>query len=275
MQRSWISIVFEKETININMMNIRQYIITGILASIIFWSTGCRKPFGIEGNGQVVSETRQMVSFNRVVNEGVFNVFIQQDSIFEVTVEAESNLIPHIRTLVNGNTLIIDTRENLKNYYPMNIYVRTPFIDGVYLAGSGFIHLDSLDTDNLEVDISGSGRITGEVTSNYLRTNISGSGSIALYAVSSSTDTKISGSGDIELIGESFSGTHTISGSGNVRAYSFYQNEVIAKISGSGNMYLNVSEILDVTISGSGSVFYLGDPLLTVKITGSGTVIKQ
>jgi len=256
-------------------MKTRQFITLGLLVLIIMGSAGCRKPFGIDGNNQVVTETRQLVSFNRVVNEGPFNVFVRQDSVFEVTVEAESNLVPYIRTLVNGNTLIIDTREDLRNYQPMNVYVRTPFIDGVYLKGSGFIRLDSLDTDNLEVDISGSGRITGEVISNYLRTNISGSGSIGLYAVSSSTDTKISGSGDIEFIGESFSGTHTISGSGNIRAYSFYQNEVIAKISGSGNMYLNVSDQLDVNISGSGSVFYIGDPLLTVKITGSGTVIKQ
>jgi len=256
-------------------MKTKQNILFGLLASVVLWSSGCHNYHRINGNDQVVSETRQLVSFNRVINEGTFNVFIKQDSVFEVTVEAESNLIPHIRTLVNGNALIIDTRENLHNNYAMNVYVRTPFIDGAYLKGSGIMRLDSLDTDNLEVEISGSGRITGETSTNYLKTLISGSGSMGLYAVSSSTDTKISGSGDIELTGESYSGTHTISGSGSIRAYNFAQNEVIAKISGSGDMYLNVADKLDVTISGSGSVYYIGNPELTVKITGSGSVIKQ
>jgi len=223
----------------------------------------------------VKTETRTVVSFNRVVNEGSFNIYIQQDSIYEVTVEAESNLIPYIRTRINGNSLVIDTRENLHNHFPINIYVKTPFINGAYQDGSGHIDLDSLDTDNMEVSISGSGSIKGQTKTNYLKTSISGSGSIDLYAEASSTDTKISGSGDIMLTGNSFSGTYTISGSGNIRASNFLQNEVISKISGSGNMYLNASDKLDVTISGSGSVYYIGDPQLFISISGSGKVIKQ
>jgi len=250
-------------------------ILFGILISAMLWSAGCNKLSRIDGNDQLITESRQMVSFNRVVNEGSFNVYIVQDTVFEVTVEAESNLVPHIRTLVNGNSLVIDTRENLHNHFPMNVYVRTPFINGAHLKGSGYMQLDSLDTDNLDVELSGSGNIKGQTSTNYLNISISGSGSINLYAVSSATDTKISGSGNIELVGESFSGTHTISGSGSIRASNFLQNEIIAKISGSGNMYLNVSDKLDVTISGSGSVYYIGNPELFINITGSGSVINQ
>jgi hypothetical protein len=256
-------------------MNTTHKILFGILISAMLWSVGCNKLNRIDGNNQLITENRQLVSFNRVVNEGTFNVYVKQDTIFEVTVEAESNLVPHIRTLVSGNSLVIDTRENLHNYFPMNVYVRTPFINGVHLKGSGYMQLDSLDTDNLEIELSGSGNIKGQTSTNYIKATISGSGSIDLYAVSSATDTKISGSGDIKLVGESFSGTHTISGSGSIRASNFLQNEIIAKISGSGNMYLNVSDKLDVTISGSGSVYYIGNPQLTINKTGSGSVIKQ
>lgn len=247
---------------------------TLILAALLV-VTGCRKYPRIEGNGQVTSEMRQLVSFDRIENNGSFNVYIRQDSVFSARVEAESNLIPHIRTRVNGNTLIIDTRENLRSNYAINIYITTPVIQGAYLKGSGTVLIDSLDTDYIEVDLSGSGRMSGYITASTLVTRISGSGSINLEAYTNQCNARISGSGDMDIIGNTGDGDFVISGSGNIRTYNFIQETCIARISGSGNMYLNVTELLDVTISGSGSVYYIGEPSVNVTITGSGKVIKQ
>jgi len=256
-------------------MNPKYTTLLFILGAILIGFSGCHKPYGINGNDQVVTETRQMHSFDKIVNEGSFNVYITQDSIFQVIVEAESNLIPYIKTLVNGNTLIIDTRESLNNHSPMNIYVKTPTLFSVDLQGSGLINLDSLNTDHLHIEISGSGNINGELVANSATTVVSGSGSIFLKAHTNTIDTRISGSGILDLSGETNKGTHTISGSGNINAYNFIQKECFAKISGSGNMYLNVSDYLDANISGSGSIFYIGNPQVTVRITGSGSVIHQ
>ncbi len=248
-------------------MKLKYFLSIGIIAATILGTASCRKYYKIEGNNQVTTETRQLVSFNKVDNSGTFNVYVKQDSVFTATVEAESNLIPYVRTIVNGNTLTIDTRENLKTNYPVNVYVTTPIIQGVELSGSGYVHIDSLDTDYLEVLLSGSGNINGYALTNSLDTRISGSGNIELESYTNSSNVSISGSGNIDLFGESSSGTFTISGSGQLSSYNYTQNECVAKISGSGNMYLNVTDLLDVTISGSGSVYYLGTPAVTVKIT--------
>jgi hypothetical protein len=96
-----------------------------------------------------------------------------------------------------------------------------------------------------------------------------------LESYTNSSDIRISGSGNIYLIGESSSGSFSISGSGQIKSSGFSQYECLAKISGSGDMFLNVSDFLDVTIAGSGSVYYIGDPSINVKITGSGQLIKQ
>lgn len=58
------------------------------------------------------------------MNDGEFNVYIGQDSVFEVSIEAESNLVPYIRTRVNGTTLHIDTRENLRDHLRIGKHVR-------------------------------------------------------------------------------------------------------------------------------------------------------
>ena len=250
-------------------------IILVLLAASMIFSSGCRKITGIDGNNQVATEERNLVSFNKVRNEGTFNVYIKQDTVFTATVVAESNLIPHIRTIVNGNTLEIDTRENLRNNQPMSVYITTPSIQSAILSGSGLVYVDSLDTEFLEVVITGSGNITGYAETSSINTIISGSGSIDLESYSNTMDAIISGSGNIDLFGETSSGNFTISGSGSINSYNFPQSECLAKISGSGSMYVNVTDYLDVNISGSGSVFYIGGPALNVNITGSGQVMKQ
>lgn len=256
-------------------MKVKYITLIMAIGMVLLWSTGCHKPLGIDGNNQVTTETRQMVSFDRIVNEGSFNVYITQDSIYQVIVEAESNLIPYIRTRVNGNTLEIDTKEDLNNHSTMNIYVKTPVVNGIYLSGSGIMSIDSLEAGNVQIEISGSGNISCTTVANSVNAKISGSGTINLIATTSNTETKISGSGNIDLTGETNTAKHSISGSGNINAYNFITKECESNISGSGNMYVNVSEILDVYISGSGSVFYMGNPQLTVNIPGSGGVYKQ
>ena len=42
-------------------MKIRNFLITGFIAALVIGSQGCRKAFFINGNGHVVTETRQML----------------------------------------------------------------------------------------------------------------------------------------------------------------------------------------------------------------------
>jgi len=228
-----------------------------------------------DGNHHVMTETRQLVPFTKVINEGEFNVIIVEDSITEAIVEAESNLIPYIRTIVNGNTLIIDTRENINSNLPINIYIKTPEVNSIKLSGSGTITADSLVGDNVEIAISGSGNINASVNAGLVDILTSGSGDMWLNVVSQFTYAKISGSGNINVDGNTKDGDFNISGSGNIHSYDFVQNNSDANISGSGSMYVNVIDYLKVKISGSGSVYYLGNPSLDISITGSGSVIHQ
>jgi hypothetical protein len=83
----------------------------------------------------------------------------------------------------------------------------------------------------------------------------------------------ISGSGDMYFAGFANLADFRISGSGSIHAYDLPVTECYTNTSGSGNMYVNVSDYLEVKISGSGSVFYLGNPVINTNISGSGSVI--
>jgi len=242
-----------------------------LMTGLIF--TGCDHWHSVEGNYDVITETRQFSAFDRVINEGNFDVYIIQDGLSEVILEAESNLIPLIRTRMQGSSLVIDTKDNLRNNYPMKLYVHTTDIIEIKLSGSGLMHADDIVAGDFETSLSGSGNMFMSGTANEVKCSISGSGSIDLGLTCEKLETDINGSGEIEIWGNANQGDFRISGSGSIRAYDFTLQKCNATITGSGNMYLTVEDYLNVDISGSGNVYYMGSPDVETKITGSGSVI--
>ncbi len=249
-------------------------LLQSVLATLLIASAGCDNYGKVKGNHDVEKETRQMVSFESVINEGSFNVYITNDTNHEVIVEAESNIIPYIRTVVNGNSLIIDTKKNINANYPINVYVKSPLVKFVAMEGSGVIMFDSIASNEFSAEIDGSGLISGKLLANTIYATINGSGNISFETNCSDIVTEIDGSGNISLEGTADNGTHEINGSGNINALDFVVKNCNGGISGSGNMNLNVVDQLNVNISGSGSVYYVGTPQINVVITGSGSVIK-
>lgn len=222
------------------------------------WLTSCSKMYSIEGNGHVTMDTRVVPDFSNIKSMGNFSVYIIQDSLYRVYVEAEENLQPYIETEVSEHTLLIKVHErrNIDNNYPVRVYVHTPDISGIELSGSGSIACDKLTTQNLDI-------------------NLSGSGSVNISAFCNTIYSRVSGSGHITLSGESGKSDFNISGSGKINAYSLITESCFADISGSGSMYLTVKDFLDVSISGSGKVYYQGNASVTTHITGSGSVIHN
>ena len=243
-----------------------------LMAMMMF--TGCYKSWHhVEGNNDVETETRDFPPFEEVYNEGNFDVYIIQDGLSEVEIEAESNLIPLIRTRLEGSALVIDTKDDLQNNYPMKIFVHTDEVREIRLSGSGLMEAENIETGDLEINLSGSGDIYFSGNGNDVNCDLSGSGSIDLALVCNMLEIDISGSGDIETDGTADEGDFNISGSGNIRSYEMTLQECHSKISGSGSMYLTVEDHLYVNISGSGNVYYMGSPSLDINISGSGSVI--
>ena len=247
-----------------------------LFAAFLLIVSACNKSIiPVKGNGDVTTETREMSEFSKVANAGEFDVYIIQSDDYSVSIEAESNLIGRIRTRMNGSTLEIDTKDNLKPSRPMKLYIRTPDVNGVSLSGSGIIDLGDITTDDLSVSLSGSGEIMGSVQADKVYLSISGSGISNLDIYCNTIETYISGSGDMYFNGTGNKAQFNISGSGAVKAYNFELQECTSKISGSGDMYVNVASLLNVIISGSGSVYYIGYPTINTNISGSGNLISQ
>ena len=229
-------------------------VVLSIASLFIFQS--CEK---IVGEGPIVTELRSPGNFTGVSSEmsGKVNILIANE--YKVEVSAQRNILDVLQTHVVNGVLHIDFKDfvRVKTHEDLLINITVPTVSYLRLSGSGDMNVQGdLASNSLEAKMSGSGNIFIEkaVLANRLDADISGSGNISILNGSAIySDLKISGSGKFELPG-------------------FSTENTVTHTSGSGDIKLMVSKILDATISGSGSVYYHGNPIVSTKISGSGQV---
>jgi hypothetical protein len=225
------------------------------LSSFIGWET-------ITGNGNMKKETRSASGYTGISLSGNMNVELAYGNSNSVIVEADENLLDYIETKVEGENLVIKTKDkyNLKSRNKLRVYVSATKLTNLKVSGSG--------------NINGNGAFSNEGRTNV---SVSGSGNINV-GINSFAETKIniSGSGNVTLKGKSTNNIDaTISGSGNIDCSDISTNDVFAQVSGSGNIKVYANKSIDAKVSGSGNIYYKGAATrLNMKSSGSGKIIK-
>jgi hypothetical protein len=187
----------------------------------------------------VTSEARDVSGFNEVELKGVGNLSLEQTGSESLTVEAEEDVLPKIRTEVENKRLIISPERNtsINTNKPINYKLTVKDLNTLEVSGSGNVEAKDINTDELAVTIGGAG--------------------------------------DVEIRGSADSQEVEISGSGEYRAGDLESKEATIDVRGSGLATVNVSDELEAEVSGSGSVEYIGDPMVQQEVSGAGEVRKH
>jgi hypothetical protein len=214
----------------------RARVILAVLLPAILCAS-CIRP-GVEGSGNVITESREVGDFNEIVLGGTGRVVVDVTGNETLTIEAEDNIMPFLETRVRNGRLRLDTSRSISPTVEIVYTITAETLDGLVISGSGVVEVEAVDGTDFRVDISGSGDVAVEGTlSGLLSVSISGSG---------------------EFDGESLTAPD-----GRV------------DVSGSGNAVVNVADDLEVSVSGSGEVEYLGVPNVESSVSGSGTVTPR
>lgn len=210
------------------------------------------------GNGDIRGESRRAEGFNQIASSGDYKVIVQRGSVYAVEVWAESNLLPYIETEVVDKTLKIKTRglRNLLQNQPIEVLVTTPYLNRLFLSGSGMIKTGHFESEQFGIILSGSGDIDAKVSTGIMKVQLWGSGNILLE-------------------GDATAGKFVLSGSGRIKSHQAHQRTCEAVIFGSGNLYVNPLESIDARITGSGRVLYNNNPIVSKNIYGSGEVTAR
>lgn len=213
----------------------------------------------VTGSGDVVTENRDVSGFDVIEFNTVGELLISQGEQESLSIEAEENILEHIRTEVRGGTLVIDVDDavSLDLNAPITYTVVVTDLREFKLNGLGNVKLDGLQADELELDMHGAGNLEARgLTADRLEVELSGLGSVTPVGAVDELVVSIPGSGN-------FSGADLQSRTARVR------------VSGLGNATVWVTGRLDVEISGAGNVSYYGSPDVTQDVSGLGRVERR
>ena len=200
---------------------------------------GCWSTKHIKGSGNVVSENRTVAEFDSIELSGSGQLEVDQNGSESLSITADDNLLQLLTSEVKRRRLVLAVKSgySLGPSKPIVFKVSAKNFKGVAFAGDTTANLKGIHTDELKLEIAGSGDVSAE------------------------------GMADRQEIG--------IAGSGKYLGGGLKSKAAKIDIAGSGEAVLAVSDSLDVSIAGSGDIKYYGDPKVKQTIVGSGTITKQ
>jgi len=230
-----------------------------LILLLILGYTACKKDSWcgecFERTGKIVTEKRVVPAFNQLIVNHDLNVFITQDSVFELKIEAGKNMMDFITTEVTDSVLTINNKSrcnwtrNYKKHF--NIYIKTPTIKHITSNTSGTIKSTTILTgNNLHLEIKTSGDI--ELTVNY-----------------TSIISDVKSGGDLTLHGNVSDHQSAMQSPSFLYCQDLVSNSTSLKSATSGLSYIYVTDKLNCDIENIGDVYCYGNPPVVNK-TGSG-----
>jgi hypothetical protein len=189
---------------------------------------GCSRS-GIKGDGSQTTTNRLVGDFSALEVKGAYQIKWSSGKP-ALTISTDQNLLPLITTIVTGNTLQIDWKENLRPTKGITLDISSSSLTDVRMHGAVSLTASKLSGDDLKLESNGASsiRVDGSVTN--LEAELSGAGTLNAKSLQTQT----------------------------------------AKVSLSGACYadVTVSEKLDASISGAGVLTYGGNPKSVEKNVG-------
>jgi hypothetical protein len=217
--------------------------------------SSCTKTY--TGEGEVVAESRDMGTFSSIALNMHVLLLVKDSTAHSCVVKAQQNLQEVIITRLDGKTLVITNKGRIDSDRPIVIEVTMNQAESFEVNGSGKI------------------QSTGTIKNDLIDLEVNGSGSLEMDVVTDKLTAAVSGAGTLNLTGSTNDFDVEISGSGNVNAFDLNTLHSKSKISGSGEINVNVSDKLRAQVNGSGKIYYKGNPEKSIHIEGSGSVEKK
>jgi hypothetical protein len=220
--------------------------------AVICLAVGCSR---LTGSGMVISQPRPISDVSAVSLGGVGELTIVQGEPASLVVEAEDNIMPHIRTDTKDGRLDISETGSISPTKPIRFKLTVSQLSKVFSSGAGSVRIEKLTSPaSLDVRVEGAGGV-----------NISQLECASLKVV-------VSGAGDIKIQGRTRNQQVELSGAAKYLAGDLRTQSTRLDVSGAGDAKVWATGDLNVTIDGAGDVDYYGSPQIKKEIGGVGSL---
>lgn len=209
--------------------------------------------YAIKGSGTVITEQRNLSLFHSVVMNCMGNIIIKDGKSGNITITADDNIMPLIKTVVDKSALTISLTKIVTEATKLEITIPMEAINSLSISGSGKIDIQKkIVQDSLNLSLAGSGNIMVDLETKFLSINLSGSGSIDVYGKTTKLEAEISGSSLLNSL-------------------QLASDETIISVSGTAIAKVTVNNRLNVNLRG-GTVQYKGTPKIFLKAFFAGNL---
>jgi hypothetical protein len=255
-------------------------VIAAVLVAVLLTSgllAGCAGV--LSGSGNLDTQEFNFIDFARVEVGYAFEVEIAQSSSYSTSITADDNLFDYIVVSKQGTTLKIRLKPALHYAFTkLQAKITMPQLDSLELSGatrgtvSGFSSTENMDikvsgasslnlvemsAGDVEFDLSGASRVTGDITAN-------------------DADFTVSGASTVQLEGSASDIVVDASGASHVKLTAFPVNNADVTLSGASSGTVNLDGRLDADLSGASKLLYIGEPTMgTINTSGASTLSKQ
>lgn len=237
-----------------------KYLLSFVVFGLMVLSTSCRMNV-LKGEGKKITDAPAVTPFNAVEIDislkAVINV--QEGTSAGVQLNGYENLLKHIKTKVENNTLRIYS--DLDKTWTMDsddvtATITVPSITLLKLTGAP-------DAD-----------MHGNISGNDFKLDISGASTVKIDNVNvDNFSVDVSGAANIEIKGGTVKhAQYEVNGAGDLKAFPLQSTETTVTISGAGTSHITALQKLTANISGAGTIKYKGHPTISQDVSGAGTI---
>ena len=234
------------------MTNFFKLISIFILCSCIY---SCQKM--VTGNGISATESRNLNgSFNSIEVSTGIDLYLTQSQTTSISVKADKNIMEFINTEIEGETLKIFMKGNIKHKNAIKVMVHFKTIEQITASsGSDVFSTNSIKVSKLGLTTSSGSDMKLSVETDHLESNCSSGSNLTLEGVTRSFIEKSSSGSDLnasKLIAETCE----------------------ANASSGANLSVNCLESFNANASSGGYIKNYGSSIKTVKNSSSGGKIS-
>lgn len=186
------------------------------------------------GSGHVKSETRNASGFHRIQVGGATHAEVKVGPKESLQISADDNILPLVRTRVEGGTLIIDVQGPTSTRNGIHATITLPSLDGVEVSGASEMNVAGLHASQFEATLSGASQVKSDGSAQKVQLSLSGASRLDFSHVSSQVA--------------------QIDASGASQAKIDASQEISGDLSGASNLRYSGNPKVDVSSSGASSV---------------------
>ncbi|MGZ5273810.1 MAG: head GIN domain-containing protein [Kaistella sp.] len=215
---------------------------------------------GINGSGNIVTQSRETEKFNSIDVSGAIDIYVKQDSVQQsIKVETDDNLQEYIDIHEDNGVLYISQRDNysLDPSKKIKVYVSAPYFRRFDISGASNIYSENklVSSETLDIEMSGASEVKLDVKAPRINADITGASSVKI-----SGETK-----DFNVEG---------SGASDIKSFDLMTENTTIDISGACSAEVFASVKLDVQASGASGIKYKGNAAVNQDVSGASSVKK-